>query len=857
MGTVSEALSVLLQRTHYLATHKPTYQVFADVLKSCGTISGISSGKSLHSLVIRQGHNSCSFISKALLNMYAKCKALEDCQKLFDEITGRDTVTWNILLSGFAGSRSHDHKVMGLFNMLHATRDPKPSPVTLAIVIPVCTRSGTQGARKSMHGYAIKSGMESETLVGNALVSMYAKCGLVFDASDVFNEIADKDVVSYNAAIAGLAENKLVDNAFRMFYEMIESPVIPNYATIANILPMCAALGNNVGHMLGKEIHCYVLRHSELEYETVVINALLSFYLRIGRVREAQSLFGRMKFRDLVSWNSFIAGCASNGQWLKALETFRELVDTKMNRMDPVTVISIIPVCAQLHNLQLGKEIHGYVLRHPVLHEDTSIGNALINFYAKCCCTEAAFSLFLHTPHKDLISWNTMLDAFGVNLLETQFTDLLRWMLLDGINPDSITVLTILQFCANLNRINHVKETHGFSLRSGILLGDCKPTLGNAFLDAYAKCGNVEYASRMFENLSEKRNVVTCNSMISGYLTHGSHCEANIIFQKMSERDLTTWNLMVRGYAQNECPSEALNLFRELQYHGIRPDAVTVMSILPVCAQMASVDLLRQCHGYIVRACFEDAHLKAALLDVYSKCGSIKSAYKLYKSTPQKDLVVFTAMVGGFAMHGMAKEAIRVFDYMLECGTKPDHVVVTAILSACRHAGLINEGLMIFNSIDQVHQMKPSMEQYACLVDLLGRGGRIREAYSFLNQMPITANASIWGALLGACKTYQDVDMGHVVADHLLNVETNDIGNFVVLSNLYAADARWDGVSEMRRLMKMRDLKKPAGCSWIEVGRNKNVFVAGDYSHPERNLIYNILSHLDKQIKELYKSPHI
>ncbi|KAL6502289.1 hypothetical protein OROHE_024717 [Orobanche hederae] len=851
-----EALPLLLQRTQYLPSYKSSYQMFADVFKSCATALNTDLGKSLHSHVIKLGHSSCCFIAKALLNMYAKCRALEDCHKLFGEIRDHDTITWNILLSGFAGSRSHDHKVMGLFNMFHAAGDPKPSAISLAIVLPVCTRLGTQDAGKSMHAYAVKSGMESQTLVGNALMSMYAKCGLVLDASAIFYGITDKDVVSYNAAIAGLAENKLVENAFELFCEMIKGQVMPNYATIANILPICVALGSTVDQILGKEIHCYVLRRTELENEVIVINALLSFYFRTGRIREAQSLFGRMKLRDLVSWNSVIAGCASNGQWLKALEIFSDLVD-KMIELDSVTVISILPVCAQLPNLKMGMEIHGYVLRHNILHEDASVGNALISLYSKCCCLEAAFRMFLLVPRKDLISWNTMLDTFGMNLLENQFVDLLHWMFVAGIEPDAVTILTVVQFSASLSRIKNVKEAHGFSLRSSILLSDSEPTLGNAMLDAYAKCGSMVYASKMFENLSGKRNVVTCSSMISGYFTHGLHYDANTIFQRMSERDLTTWNLMVRGYAQNECPNEALTLFQELHYHGMRPNAMTIMSVLPVCGQMASVDLLKQCHGYIVRACFEDTHLKAALLDVYSKCGSIHSAYKLYQSTPQKDLVVFTAMIGGFAMHGMGNEAIGVFDYMIECGIQPDHVVVTAILSACRHAGLINEGLMIFHSIYQVHNLEPSMEQYACVVDLLGRGGRIKEAYSFLSRMPIAANGNVWGTLLGACKTHHDVDIGRVVADHLLKIETSDIGNYVVLSNLYAADARWDGVLEMRRLMKSRDLKKPAGCSWIEIGKIKNTFVAGDYSHPRRSLIYGILSHLDKQIKDVNKSAHI
>lgn len=856
MGTMKEALSLLLQRTNCLISNEPSYQVFADVLKSCAAISDIRLGKSFHAHVIKQGYNACLLISKALLNMYAKCRALDDCHKLFDEITGRDTVTWNTLLSGFAGSGRHDRTVMRLFNTLHAAGDPKSSAVTLAIVIPACTRSGTQGARRSVHAYAIKSGMESQTLVGNSLVSMYAKSGLVLDASAVFGEISDKDVVSYNAAIAGLAENKLLEDAFKLFIEMIKGTVKPNYATIANILPICAALANSGIDRLGKEIHCYVLRRADLENEIIVINSILSFYLKVGRIQEAESLFERMKFRDSVSWNSMIAGYAPNDQWLKALETFRQLVSRKMIGLDSITIISILPVCAHLSNLQAGKEIHGYIFRHPALYEDTSIGNALIKFYAKCCRAEAAFRTFSLVRQKDLISWNTMLDVLGINLLVTHFADLLCLMFVEGVKPDAITILTVVHLCASLSRINNVKESHGFSLRSGILHGDAEPTLGNALLDAYAKCRNMEYASKLFDSLSGKRNVVTCNSMISGYLEHCSFDDANTIFESMSERDITTWNLMIRGHAQNECPGEALNLFHELQHHGLRPDFMTIMSIFPVCGQMASVHLLRQCHCYIIRACFEDAHLTAALLDVYSKCGSIKNAYKIYQSTPQKDLVVFTAMVGGFAMHGMSKEAIRVFDFMLGCGIKPDHVVITAVLSACRHAGLIHEGLLIFNSIDKVHHMKPSMEQYACVIDLLGRGGQIKEALSLLNNMPIASNANLWGTLLGACRTHHDVDMGHVVADHLLRIETADIGNYVVLSNLYAADARWDGVLEMRRLMKMRDLKKPAGCSWIEVGRSKNIFVAGDYSHPDRSLIYSTLRHLDEQIKELSKSPH-
>lgn len=274
------------------------------------------------------------------------------------------------------------------------------------------------------------------------------------------------------------------------------------------------------------------------------------------------------------------------------------------------------------------------------------------------------------------------------------------------------------------------------------------------------------------------------------------------------------------------------------------------MSFLPVCAQMASVHLVKQCHGYAIRAGFKDCRLNGTLLDVYAKCGTIMSAYKLFHFSTHKDLVMFTAMVSGYAMHGMGEEALMVFSHMLELGVKPDHVIITAVLSACSHSGLVNEGLKIFYSIEKVHGFKPTMEQYACVVDLLARGGRLNDAYSFATRMPVEANANVWGTLLGACRTHHEVELGCLVADRLFEIEANNIGNYVVMSNLYAADARWDGVVEVRKLMRTRDLKKPAGCSWIEVERRKNIFVAGDSTHPQRSHIYNTLCTLDQQIKE-------
>ncbi|EFH38688.1 predicted protein, partial [Arabidopsis lyrata subsp. lyrata] len=283
---------------------------------------------------------------------------------------------------------------------------------------------------------------------------------------------------------------------------------------------------------------------------------------------------------------------------------------------------------------------------------------------------------------------------------------------------------------------------------------------------------------------------------------------------------------------------------------GMRPNTVTIMNLLPVCAQLASLHLVRQCHGYIIRGRLGDIRLKGTLLDVYAKCGSLKHAYSVFQSDARRDLVMFTAMVAGYAVHGRGKEALMIFSHMIDSNIKPDHVFITTLLTACCHAGLIQDGLQIYDSIRAVHGMKPTMEQYACAVDLLARGGRLDDAYSFITQMPVEPNANIWGTLLRACTTYNRMDLGHSVANHLLQAESDDTGNHVLISNMYAADAKWEGVMELRNLMKKKEMKKPAGCSWLEVDGKRDVFVSGDCSHPRRDSIFDLVNALYLQMKE-------
>ena len=339
--------------------------------------------------------------------------------------------------------------------------------------------------------------------------------------------------------------------------------------------------------------------------------------------------------------------------------------------------------------------------------------------------------------------------------------------------------------------------------------------------------------------------------MISCCMKNNCIEDAEVIFNHMAEKDLTSWNLMIQLYAQNDMDDQAVSLFNHLQSEGLKPDIVSITGILEACIHLCSVQLVRQCHTYMLRSSLEDIHLEGALLDAYSKCGNITNAYNIFQVSPKKDLVTFTAMIGCYAMHGMAEEAVELFSKMLKLGIRPDHVVLTTLLSACSHAGLVDAGIKIFNSIREIHRIEPRAEHYACMVDLLARRGHLQDAYMFALDMPPHAvNANAWGSLLGACRVHGEIELGKLAGDHLFAMEAGNIGNYILMSNIYAADEKWDGVEHVRKLMKSKDMKKPAGCSWIEVEKTRHLFIASDVKHQDRSCIYDMLGSLYRQIKD-------
>ncbi|KAL2557109.1 Pentatricopeptide repeat-containing protein [Forsythia ovata] len=339
--------------------------------------------------------------------------------------------------------------------------------------------------------------------------------------------------------------------------------------------------------------------------------------------------------------------------------------------------------------------------------------------------------------------------------------------------------------------------------------------------------------------------------MILGLGENGEVAKARSIFYSMKEKDDGTWSAMIKIYERKGFELEALTLFRSMQTQGIRPHFPSLISILSVCASLASLDHGREIHAQILRSKFDDdVYVLSVLITMYMKCGDLVSAKRVFDRFLHKDIVMWNSMITGYAQHGLGGEALQVFQEMRSSGIAADVVTFVGVLSACSYSGQVKEGKEIFESMKSKYSTEPTTEHYACMVDLLGRAGCLNEAMDVINNMPMEADAIVWGSLMGACRTHGNLDLAEVAAKKLLELEPKNAGPCILLSNIYASKGKWSDVARLRKNMRYRKVNKSPGCSWIEVEKKVHMFTGGSSTpHPEHLTIVKMLKELRWAVK--------
>ncbi|XXG48890.1 hypothetical protein AAC387_Pa02g3213 [Persea americana] len=695
-------------------------------------------------------------------------------------------------------------KALQLFIQIHASHHLQPDHYTLSTALTACANLRDTVAGNQIHAHAARAGYRGHAHVGNALLSLYAKCrdlestrrmfdeihspdayswttllsayaksGHIDHALQLFDEVPRRNVAVWNAVITGCVDCGYREVAFDMFCRMHWMGVRHDHYSFASVLSLCCS------HELldsGKQVHSLVIR-TGFFIRISVINALLTMYSSCGMIREAYLLFGEAEAPNYITFNAMISGLVGCGRDVEALAMFKKMKESCFGPTN-LTFASVLSACSSSKMPKMGPQIHAQAIKMG-FEDCVLVSNAAINMYSCCGDLEDAKLVFERLEEKDLVSWNSIINGYAQgNCYELAIT-IYRQMQRAGIEPDEFTFGRLIA-CSEF--VKNTEMVQAPAAKNGLI---SNTQVGNALVSAFANCGMIGHAYQIFE--------------------------------EMPFRNLISWNSMVSGSVLNGFPVMGLELFREMQISDLTPNICTLSIVLSTCASISALRHGKQVHAYILKSGSDlNMTLGNALITMYAKCGALDWSSRVFQGMSERDVVSWNAMVAAHAQHGEGKEAICCFEAMQELGIRPDPVTFTVVLSACSHSGLVDEGCRIFSSMFEEYGIERGMDHYSCIIDLLGRAGRLDEAEKLVHSVPFCANSHIWWALLSACRAHGNVRLGRVAAGFLLEIEPDNPAVYVLLSNIHAAAGQWEEAASVRELMKKNGVTKRPGYSWME-----------------------------------------
>ncbi|XP_047315420.1 pentatricopeptide repeat-containing protein At3g22150, chloroplastic [Impatiens glandulifera] len=749
------------------------------------------------------------------LSHLCKNGQLDVAYQLFDSIPRPTTVVWNTIIIGLVCNGKPDEAI-SLYSRMKSTSNTESDFYTYSAVLKACAETRRLKIGKAVHGHVLRSHFNPSRIVSNSLLNMYSTCLSSIDDDDdddfvkydvvckVFDTMRKRDVIAWNTLISWYVKTNRFVYALEAFMKMMNVGIKPTYVTFVNAFPAVSRIGDckSADVMYG----LLVKSGKESVNDPFSVSSAIQMYVDLGHIEDARKVFDNMPDRNTEVWNTMISGYLRTNHPIQAIELF---LDTSIS--DNVTFLLALTAASQLLRLDFAQQLHSCIIKKSLI-SSIIIVNALIVMYSRCNSIETSFHIFNQMRKRDVVSWNTIISGFVQNGYDEEGLILVYEMQKEGFLVDGVTVTALLSAASNLRNQTIGKQTHSYVVRNGIRFEGMESYL----IDMYTKCGLNDSAKKIFSS---------------------------------SDKDQATWNSMVAGNAQNGLTEEAFAVFRQMLEEKIEPNAITLSSILPAC----HLGFGKQLHSFAIRRFLDqNVFVGSSLLDMYSKSGSIGYSENVFNMLIEKNSVTYTNMILAYGQHGNGEKALSVFNSMKRLGIQPDEITIVAILTACSYSGLVEEGIRIFESIERECEVKPSYEHYCCVVDMLGRVGRVEEAYDFILNLGEKGECvGIWGSLLAACRVHRRFKLGKIVANKLLEMgEGKTTGYRVLLSNIYAEEGNWKAVKKMRNEMREKGLEKDVGCSWIDVSGSVNCFVSKDMKHPQSDEIFDVLSDLSVKLKD-------
>lgn len=755
----------------------------ANLLQGCIDKKAHLAGKLIHAFILRnKGLFFDTFLSNRLIELYSKCGnmgyahhvfdkmprpdvyswnailgcfckagSLGDAQELFLKMPERNTVSWNTLITALVRN-GQEEKALGVYDAM-VLEGLVPTHFTLASVFSACGALLAVEHGRRCHGLVIKIGLEENMYVGNALLCMYAKCGLIRDATQVFGDMAEPNEVTFTAMMGGLKQTDRVTEALEMFRLMCRKGVRIDSVSLSSMLGVCAKGCGEFGvydhidgipsNVNGQQIHGLTVKLG-FEGDLHLNNSLLDMYAKSADMNSAEKVFANIPVVSVVSWNVMITGYGLIYQSQKALEYLQRMQSCGFEP-DEVTYINLLSACVKSGDIKSGRQ------------------------------------MFDNISCPNVISWNAILSGYLQNEDYKEVIQLFREMQFRGVQPDRTTLAIALSSSAAMGILEAGKEIHAASHKAAF---DTDIYVASGLIGMYSKSGKIEMAKHIFHN--------------------------------MQELDVVCWNSMIVGLSLNSQDKEAFTYFKQMRQHEMHPTQFSYATVLSCCAKVASFQG-KQVHAQITKDGYmSDVFVGSALIGMYCKCGDVDGARNFFDMMPSKSTVSWNEMIHGYAQNGRGDEAVLLYWDMIASAERPDGITFVAVLTACSHSGLVDAGIKIFNSMDLEHGVEPVLDHYTCIIDSLGRAGRFQEAEVLLDEMPYKDDPVIWEVLLSSCRVHANVSLAKRAADELIRLNPQNSAPYVLLANIYSSLGRWDEARAVRDLMSDKQVIKDPGYSWIE-----------------------------------------
>ncbi|MCO5565200.1 hypothetical protein L7F22_018873 [Adiantum nelumboides] len=756
--------------------------------------------------IVESGLESEAFIGSQVIRMFEMCESLSEAQQLFQRLCATDALSWSAIITAHC-HLGEEKQALDLYFAM-ADKGAVADSYVFVAVLKACSLT-THGLL--IHANVIDTGLDSSIFVSNALITMYTRCGELDNASTLFSKLPEKDVVSWSALISGYIQYGFAEEAMELFENMQLAGTPPNAVTFSCALKACAITKELD---FGLQLNSGIIE-AGIEFEIIVANTLIYMYCECSRFDLACSVWSRLPTKNAATWSAIFTGYGQVARGQEVVSLLHKMTVDDQIEPDKITFICSLKACSCSDALKEGEQIHSYAAAYG-LEFEIEVGNALIDMYGRCGSLNMAFLVLQRMPKRDIITWSGLIAGYALHGRGQEAFQVFKCMEVDGLVSNWVTFLSLIKACAGTTDFGQDNRIHALVIEGG------------------------------FHN-----NLFVSTGLIDLYGKHDNFDDSEMVFNRLHRHEVGTWNAMLCVYAKQGLALPAIELFWRMQEEDVEPDQITMVGILKACSTVGAQGQGLQVHSYIYEIGFEaDQFVANALVDMYSKCGSVDDARIVFERLHEKDVITWNALIAGFSQDCDYEQAALCLQKMQRGGWKPDDVTFLCVLSACGHNGLVTEGLTIFKSMIKDHCIFPLQEHFNAMVEIFGHAKRFSEAEDLLETIPFQCNLAGWTSLLCSCAMHCNVMVGNRSFEHLLRLDPKFAPAYAHMQKLYMKAGMWEDVGRIQALkLHTNTWKKPAK-AFIEINREVHQFTVGEKNHPSSDLIYAKLKELESASKK-------